>query len=58
MHYHHAVHAGRVFRSIDAVDAYCDEHGGDPSSVRFCVDAACLAPPARQDTRQDAEPTD
>lgn len=42
MHYHHRAHGERVFRSLDALDAYCEEHGGDPTAVRFCLDPDCL----------------
>lgn len=45
MHYHHRVHSDRVFRSLDALDDYCHEHGGDPTAVQFCLDGDCLRPP-------------
>ena len=45
MHYHHAAHGDRVFRTIGALEFWCTEHGGDQAAVRFCTDERCLRPP-------------
>jgi hypothetical protein len=55
MHYHHAAHGERVFLTIGALEGWCEQYGGDPQAIRFCVDEACLRPAGEP---EPVEPTD